>query len=344
MNSLPFVSIIMPVFNEERFIAHTLSAALGQDYPVDLVEVVVADGRSTDRTREIIRSMQTKHPNICLVDNPGRIASTGLNRALGAARGEIVVRLDGHCEYPKNYVRKVVELRAQTGADDAGGVLIPLGNGTYASQAVAAAYYSPVGIGGALKGHAASTKVSEVDTVHGGCWQRERLIGLGGFDEEMVRNQDDELSFRLRKAGRPDRAQLGHLREVLGAGSYRKLFMQFAQYGYWKVRVLQKHPRQSSVRHVVPSVFVLFLLTSAVFAPFSTVAQWGLKIVAGGYALAMCLAGLREAMRTDLRLWPGITFAIPVMHFGYGVGFLLGWLRWLAGTLPTDRIFERSTR
>ena len=344
MNPLPDVSVLMPVFNEERFIAHSLQAVLEQDYPPERLEVIVADGRSTDQTRDIVQSFQARHPNVRLIDNPGRIVSTGLNRALESARGDIVVRLDGHCEYPKDYVRRVVELREAAGADDAGGVLVPLGNGSYASQAVAAAYYSPVGIGNALRGYADSTEICEVDTVHGGCWERERLLALGGFDEEMVRNQDDELSFRLRKAGgRIVRCSAIRVKYWVRE-SYRRLFMQFAQYGYWKVRVLRKHPRQSSVRHIVPSLFILTLLTSVALAPFSTIARWTLAVSAGGYALAMGWAGLREARRTELRLWPGIAFAIPVMHMGYGAGFLLGWLRWLVGALPTDRIFERSTR
>jgi glycosyltransferase involved in cell wall biosynthesis len=344
MNSLPRVTVIMPVFNEERFIEHCLKAVLDQDYPPESMEVIVADGRSTDRTREIVESLRAAHSNLRLIDNPERIVSTGLNHALACAQGEIVVRFDGHCEYPKDYVRSVVQLREQTGADDTGGVLIPLGNGSYTSRAVAAAYYSPVGIGSALKGHTESDKVCEVDTVHGGCWRRERLMALGGFDQEMVRNQDDELSFRLRKAGGRILRSSNIRVKYWVRDSYRKLFMQFAQYGYWKVRVMQKHPQQSSVRHVVPSLFVLALLISAAAAPFSVIARWALAVIVGGYALAMLLAGLYEAARTDLRLWPGVALAIPAMHIGYGAGFLLGWLRWLAGPLPTDRIFEKSTR
>lgn len=344
MNALPTVSVIMPVYNEEPFLAHSLRAVLEQKYPADRLEVIVADGRSTDRSRMIVESFQKEHPNIRLIDNPDRIVSTGLNRAIEAARGELIVRLDGHCEYPQEYVKQVVELLEQTGADDAGGVLVPLGDRSYVSQAVAAAYYSPVGIGGALKGHADSEKVVEVDTVHGGCWLRERLLALGGFDSEMVRNQDDELSFRLRKAGGRIVRSSGIRVKYWVRNSFRKLFLQFAQYGYWKVRVLQKHPRQSSLRHVVPSVFVLALLISGALAPMFRVALWVFVALAGGYILAMAMAGLREAANTELRLWPGIAWAIPVMHFGYGVGFLLGWLRWLVGAFPTERVFERSTR
>jgi glycosyltransferase involved in cell wall biosynthesis len=125
MNSFPRVSVLIPAFNEEPFIAHSLNAVLEQDYPADRLEVIVADGRSTDRTREIVRSFQARHSNIQLIDNPGRIVSTGLNRALASARGDIIVRLDGHCAYPKDYVRSVVALREQTGADRKWHVCVP---------------------------------------------------------------------------------------------------------------------------------------------------------------------------------------------------------------------------
>jgi len=152
------------------------------------------------------------------------------------------------------------------------------------------------------------------------------------------------MSFRLRKAGgRIVRSSTIRVKYFV-RNSFRKLFLQFAQYGYWKVRVLQKHPRQSSLRHIVPSLFVLALLTSAAFAPLSRVALLAFVIFAGGYALVMAMAGLREAARRELRLWPGIAWALPVMHFGFGLGFLIGWMRWLVGALPMDRIFERSTR
>ena len=344
MNPLPFSSLIMPVFNEERFIAHSLSAALAQDYPADRLELIVADGGSTDRTREIVESFRARHSNLRLIDNPQRIVSTGLNRAMACARGSIIIRLDGHCEYPRDYVRQLVALREATGADNAGGILVPQGNGNYTSQAVAAACYSPVGIGSAMRGHAVATKVCEVDTVHGGCWRREQLLGLGGFDEDMVRNQDDELSFRLRKAhGRIVRSSAIAVKYWV-RDRYGRLFLLFAQFGYWKVRVVQKHPQQSSLRHFIPSLFLLAVLAGAVAAPFTAIGRWlGLGLVSA-YALAIALAALVEARRTRWQLWPGIALALPTMHLGYGGGFLLGWPRWLAGPLPTDRIFERSSR
>ncbi|MDB6121301.1 MAG: hypothetical protein JWQ71_294 [Pedosphaera sp.] len=343
-DDLPFVSVIIPVFNEEPFIEQSLRAVLKQDYPSERLEIIVADGASTDRTRDIVVSIQSEHANVRLIYNPDRIVSAGLNRALAGANGEIIVRLDGHCEYPTDYIRKVVQLRQRTGADNVGGVLEPIGVG-YVQEAVGAAYYSPVGIGGAaLKGGGKMESVHEVDAVHGGCWRRERLREVGGFDEEMVRNQDDELSFRLRKAsGRIFQCSSirvkYHVRD-----SFKKLFMQFAQYGYWKVRVVQKHPRQASARHFIPAGFVLLVLLTILFASFSTYARYGFGILAGGYLSALALATLVQVWPTEKKLWPGIMLALVTMHFGYGGGFILGWLRAWAGPLPSDSIFERTTR
>ena len=335
---LPFVSVIMPVFNEERFIAQSLSAVLKQDYPPDKFEIIIADGFSTDQTREIVISIQRDHPQVRLIHNPGRIVSCGLNQALGCAQGEVIVRLDGHCEYPNDYVRRVLELRQRTGAANAGGVLVPMGT-SLVQQAVARAYYSPVGLGGsALKGSLGQVEIiHDVDAVHGGCWERERLLAVGGFDETMVRNQDDELSFRLRKAsGRVVQSNSirvkYHVRD-----SFRKLLLQFAQYGYWKVRVVRKHPRQANVRHFIPALFVLLLVIAAVAAPFSQAARWTSSGLLGGYLFAIMSASLIQLRGIRTKLWPGVVAALAMMHFGYGVGFLLGWV-------PALAIFKRTSR
>ena len=316
------ISVVIPAFNEEHFIERCLEGALAQDFPADQMEIIVADGMSTDRTRELV----AKFPKVRLVDNPGRIVSTGLNRALAEARGEVIVRLDGHCEYPSDYVRRVVELRERLNADSVGGVLVPVAT-SYVQRAIAAAYASPVGLGSTgLKATVAADVVREVDTVHGGCWRRERLLAVGGFDEKMVRNQDDELSFRLRHTGGKIFQSLSIQVQYHVRNSYRKLFRQFLQYGYWKVRVVRKHPGQASMRHFVPAAFVLALLVGAVIAP------WWAAGLLGVYLLAVAGASLAQ----DIKLWPGLVWAIVLMHIGYGVGFLLGWL--------PGSMFERVSR
>jgi glycosyltransferase involved in cell wall biosynthesis len=340
---LPFVSIVMPVRNEADYIESNLTALLDQEYPADRIEVIVADGRSTDGTPEVVAAFAANHPSIRLIDNPGKIVSAGLNRAVGLARGEVIVRLDGHCEYPKDYVRKVVSLLERTGAANAGGVLVPMGS-SYVQRAICAAYSSPAGIGGAaLRARPDSADVREVDAVHGGCWRRETLNAAGLFDEEMVRNQDDELSFRIRKAGgRILQAAAIRVRYAV-RDSWRKLFLQFAQYGYWKVRLIRKHPRQASLRHFAPALFVLLLLSSGALAPFS---GWARRIglsTAALYLLVSGTAALAAALRSSISLWPGIVVAFLMMHVGYGWGFLLGALRLLGLRVP-DAGFSRLTR
>ncbi len=341
----PFVSIIMPVRNEERFITGAIEAVFEQDYPADRLELLIVDGMSTDRTRELVVGAQQYHPNLKLVDNPGKIVPTGFNAALEHASGEVIVRMDGHCEYPPNYVEQVVALRGETGADNFGGVLEPIGD-TWIQRAVCAAYHSRVGIGGAaLKGHTGTEVVHEVDAVHGGCWLLARLREVGGMDQGMVRNQDDELSFRLRKSGGRIMQSTAirvryHVRD-----SFRLLFWQFAQYGYWKVRVIQKHPQQASLRHYVPGAFVGVSLLLGFLGLFLPEARWGLFLQWAAYFGATGLASAVQLLaEKGLRLWAGTVWALAMMHCGYGIGFILGWARQVYGPLPTDRLFERITR
>jgi hypothetical protein len=165
------------------------------------------------------------------------------------------------------------------------------------------------------------------------------------MDEEMVRNQDDELSFRLRKSG-------GRIFQTTAIrvryhvrGSFRLLFWQFAQYGYWKVRVVRKHPRQASLRHFVPGAFVAMVFACMVVAPFLPAAAWLFAGLWTAYFAATGIASLMQLLASGtLSLWPGTVLALLMMHFGYGFGFLLGWARALYGPLPSDRWFERMTR
>jgi succinoglycan biosynthesis protein ExoA len=323
---LPFVSIVIPVRNEAPFIAANLAAALAQDYPRDRFEVLVADGRSTDGTARIVESLAAAEPRLRLVDNPGRIVAAGLNRALALARGDVIIRLDGHCEYPPDYVRRVVELRERTGAANAGGVLEPIG-ASYVQRAICAALSSRVGVGGAaLRAQAASGEVREVDAVHGGCWLAETLRRAGHFDEDMVRNQDDEMSFRLRRAGgRVVQGSDLRVRYVV-RDRWRKLFLQFAQYGYWKVRLVRRYPMQASLRHGLPALFVLVWTAGLCATPFSGRAALAFAALSAAYLAGIAVAAAAVTFRSSVRLWPGAALALVLIHFGYGSGFLAGLL------------------
>jgi glycosyltransferase involved in cell wall biosynthesis len=326
----PFVSVVMPVRNESSFIRRSVQAVLGQDYPPDRIEIIVADGRSSDSTREIVAQLQQAHSQLQLIDNAGEIVSFGLNAALRIARGEIIVRVDGHCEIAPDYVRRCVWHLMKDEIDCVGGPIETIGE-TYSARVIAAAMSSTFGVGGsAFRVTMKSRRL--VDTVPFPALKRETIASAGPFDEELVRNQDDEYSYRLRKLGRkillaPDIRSRYHSRADL-----RKLWRQYFQYGYWKVRVLQKHPRQMSARQFVPPTFVLTLLLLLLTAPFFAVAQTLLAAVVAVYLIVTFAASLVAAAKSEWRLLPLLPPAFIIIHLAYGSGFLLGllkfWKRW----------------
>jgi succinoglycan biosynthesis protein ExoA len=344
INLLPSVSIIMPVYNEAGYIRTSLESVLAQSYP-GVIELIIADGLSNDGTRQVIAAIQqeNKIKPIELIDNPKRIVPIGLNCAIKKARGEVIVRMDAHCEYPKDYVLRVVDLLITTGADNAGGVLVPYGD-TYTSKAISAAYYSPIGIGEGQKGHKQTHFLTHAETVWGGCWRRQRLIDLGLFDEKMVRNQDDELNFRLRKNG-GFIAQDSSIQVIYFVrDSYRKLFAQFAQYGYWKIPVIFKHPAQSHIRHFLPALFYLMLIILSVVSLFWHPLIIAVMLLIGFYVMVVLIAVMIEAKWAGWIYFPGILLAIICIHAGYGLGSIYGFVRKLLGPLPVDKLFRQVTR
>lgn len=325
---LPIVSVVMPVRNEAGFIARSLGCVLAQDYPSDRMEVIVADGMSDDGTRELVHAAARRDRRVRLVDNKGRIAPTALNAALAGARGTIIVRVDGHTEIASDYVRQCVLELERTGADNVGGRMEAEGSGAV-RRAIAAATSSPFGVGGARFHY---SKAEEwVDTVYLGAWRRATFDNLGLFDEELVRNQDDEFNYRLRAAG--GRILLSpriHSR-YYGRSSLSSLARQYFQYGFWKVRVLQKHPLQMRLRQFVPPLFVLALIaTSALVLAFPAAPATRLLVLglAAIYLLADAAAAVVETRRQGAS--PALlALVFPILHVAYGTGFLAGLVRFM---------------
>src|SRR5258706_2578523 len=336
MPTLPFISLLMPVLNEGSFIEHSLGAVLAQDYPRDRIEVVVADGLSTDATREIIETLAEQHPNLRLIDNPGGIVSTGLNAALRVARGEIIIRVDGHTVIASDYCRQCVEALQQTGADNVGGRMTAVSEGIF-GRAVALATSSRFGIGDARFHY--SDREELVDTVYLGAWPRDIFQRVGMFDEEMVRNQDDEFNYRFRAAGEKILLHPRIKSEYYNRATPLSLWRQYFQYGYWKVRVMQKHPRQMSSRQFAPPLVVMSLFLLCLTAPFLMVGRFLMVAMVTAYSMLGLGASILAARRSDWRLLPLSPLAFAIIHFAYGSGFLLGlvrfWNRWRDhGTLP----------
>lgn len=315
----------MPVRNESGYIERSLDAVFAQDYPADLFEVIVADGMSDDGTREIVRQRQTRHPNLRLIDNRGLIAPTGLNAAIAESRGEVIVRVDGHCEIAPDYLRNCVEHLRKDGVDGVGGPIETVGE-TAAASVIAAAISSRFGAGGSafrtVKG-----KTMLTDTVAFPAYTRAAIERAGAFDEELVRNQDDEYNYRLRKLGAKILLAADVRARYYSRSTIRSLVRQYFQYGYWKVRVLQKHPRQMSIRQFIPPLFVASLLGAMLLASILP-SGWRLAaIICGCYLVANLVASARLARKVG---WPHSFLLPPVfasLHISYGLGFLVGLIK-----------------
>ena len=329
----------MPIRNEGSFLRESLGAVLAQDYPTDRLEILVADGCSTDGTQQLIGAFKQKHPNLELLENSGRIVPTGLNLALRRARGEIILRVDGHTFIAPDYVSQCVAALSRSGAENVGGRMNATGAGRF-GEAVAMATSSPFGVGGARFHY--SNREEFVDTVYLGAWPRHVFVEIGLFDEELVRNQDDEFNYRLTERG--GRILLSpEIKSVYtNRSSPGSLWRQYFQYGYWKVRVLQKHPGQMQPRQFAPPAFVFTLLISIFGYLFSTFDRLSL-VVPGLYLLANLVASIYTASYKGWRNLPLLPLAYAILHLSYGAGFLAGlikfWNRWgdKTGKVPTWR-------
>lgn len=312
------VSIVMPVRNEAGSIDATIASILAQDYQGPL-EVIVADGMSTDGTRELVAARAASDSRIRLVDNPGGRTPTGLNRAIAAAAGAIIVRCDAHSELPTSYVRTAVELLATTGAANVGGIQLAQGTTAF-SRGVGYAMSSPLGVGDARFHYGGEP--GPVDTVYLGVFRRDAIEAVGLFDESLSRNQDYELNIRLRAAHEtvyfdPRLAVVYRPRRSLLA-----LARQYYQYGRWKRRVVKMHPASLRLRQLAPPALVAAIVVSAGlwFSPWPRLG-W---VVPGLYAAALLAATAYEVVRrrdTAALLLPA---AVVAMHLSWGVGFLVG--------------------
>ncbi|MGB7208336.1 MAG: glycosyltransferase family 2 protein [Pyrinomonadaceae bacterium] len=318
----PMVSVIMPVRNEVLFISRSLGSLLGQTYPKKLMEVIVADGMSTDATRETIREIAANSEvPVLIVDNPKLIAPTGLNRALEKARGDIVIRVDGHCEVDSRFVENCVAILQSGAADGVGGPIETVGDSRRA-RAIALAMSSTFGVGGSAF-RTIDNREMYTDTVAFPGYTREILIRAGSFNEELVRNQDDEYNYRIRKLGGRILLSPSIRSRYYSRSSFRSLIRQYFEYGYWKVRILQLHPRQMSIRQFVPFIFVITLALLTLLSFVSVVSRWMLLGLGGSYLLANFAASFYAA-RSKIGIIPLLSLSYLILHFSYGFGSLVG--------------------
>lgn len=318
----PGLSVIVPCRNERDAIGSFIANLLAQEAVPGGMEVIIADGGSDDGTRERLDELARMDPRFLVIDNPAGTVSPGLNLAIRQARGSVVARMDVHTEYAPDYLQCCVEELERTRAGNVGGPARTRASG-YFQRANAAAYGSPFAVGGA-RFHDESFE-GLVDTVPYGCWRRQTLVDLGCFDEELVRNQDDELNLRLVRRG-------GRIWQTPRIRSWYRprrtpssLFMQYFQYGYWKVRVIRKHRAAGSWRHLVPALALACGLALLGAAPWLPLAGISLGVCIAAWLVLGLTAAVATCRRTrDWTLLPMLPLVFAIYHVAYGAGFLLG--------------------
>jgi glycosyltransferase involved in cell wall biosynthesis len=312
------VSVVLPVRNEVHGIRAALSSALEQEYDHP-IQVVVADGSSTDGTWELLEEMQSQDARIKAVRNPIGTTPAGLNTAIRAADGDVIVRLDGHAELPAGYVQRAVERLTKHNADNVGGIQAAVG-GTPLQSATAIAMTTPLGVGDA-RFHIGG-EAGPVDTVYLGVFRRDVFERFGFFDEGLLRNQDYELNYRIRAGGGIVWFDPGLRVEYRPRSSLSSLWSQYYQYGAWKRVVVKRHPGSTRWRQLVPPVFVLALVASA--AATATPIRRASFIVPAAYLIALISTTAVEAGRR--RTWSALLLPVvlPTMHIAWGLGFLVG--------------------
>ncbi len=316
------VSVIVPCRNERGYIERFIDALLRQETPDFDCEFLIADGRSDDGTVEVLRRYQEIFPSLRIIDNPQRFVSTGLNAAVLASTGDYIVRMDVHTEYADDYICQCLRVLEGSGADNVGGPWQAAGR-TYWQKAIALAFQSPFSSGGAGSHQVAYE--GPVDSVYLGCWRKSTLLNVGCFDEELIRNQDDELNLRIAKTGGKIWQSPSIRSRYYPRDSLLDLLRQYAQYGYWKVRVIQKHRLPASFRHLVPGAFVGSLLVLAALTPFIPISRWALAALLLVYAAGNLIATVHACRKpAALKFLPAMPWIFMAYHFGYGYGFLRG--------------------
>jgi glycosyltransferase involved in cell wall biosynthesis len=320
----PRVSIVIPCRNESAYIEGCLDSILASDYPLDRLQILVIDGRSNDGTRDILSRYCQAHPSVTFLDNPQSTTPAGLNVGVRAASGDIIIRMDVHVVYPADYISRLVLGLLESGVDNVGGVLhtIPAAD-TAVARAIALGMSHRFGVGNAHF-RIGVDRPQEVDTVPFGCFRREVFNRVGLFDEELIRNQDDEFNFRLITRGGRVLLLPGVSCRYYARSSLRQLARMYYQYGYFKPLVARKIGRIMTVRQLIPAVLVAGLIGFAALSLWSSAATMALVLLVALYASAVIVSAGMTLATHGLRCAAALAVVFPVLHLSYGSGFLLG--------------------
>jgi succinoglycan biosynthesis protein ExoA len=307
------ISVILPVLNEEKYLEDSVNSILSQNF-IGVIEVILAVGPSQDQTMKIAQSIQSRDSRVVVVENPSGKTAAGLNLAIAAARYSIIVRVDGHSQIPKDYCETAFQILEQTGAVNVGGIMAAEGVSLF-ERAVARAMRSPLGVG-ASRFHTGGG-AGESDTVYLGCFRKEALLAVGGFDERFTRAQDWELNFRLRQSGGVVYFDPRLKVTYRPRSTVKALAKQYFEYGRWRRVVSRRHQGSINYRYLAPPFTVaatsLSLIAGALFGPLFLIPALVYSVFILGASII-----IGKSMGEILCL-PTI---LLTMHISWGLGFL----------------------
>lgn len=320
LNDKLTVSIVIPCRNEGNYIEKCIEGFMDQTYPSSNYEVLICDGMSTDGTRDIIEKYQKLYSNVKLVDNPGLTAPKAMNKGIKTSHADVIIIFGAHAYPERDFIERNIEALSDDEIGCVGGTLETI-NETEIGKGISLAMSSPFGVGNALFRY--SKKEAFVDTVAFGAYRRSVLDKAGYFDEELVRNQDDELNLRVRENGCKILLSPKIKSYYYSRASYKKLWKQYFQYGFWKVRVFQKHKKVPQVRHLVPMLFVIFNIFG-LLSKFISIYLFMCYLLILLIYLALALFQSLKLGIKNKTSFLSILITFPILHLSYGLGFLEG--------------------
>lgn len=312
------ISVLIAVKNESRFIGETLTTLSKQDYPKDLLEIIIIDGNSSDNTIEEARKYEHEFENFKIIENKSELSAAGWNLGIKEAKGEVISILSGHVLLEKSYYYKVVK-NLTANICGIGGKAIPIGFNKI-SKLVAAAYKSRFGSGGAT--YISGKKAEKAETISFGSYWKKDLMVVGGFDETVVRGQDWDLNLRLRKNGfilmfYPDIETRYYVRD-----SFSSLWKRQFLAGFWKWFINRKSAKHILFRHLIPGVFALLLILLTILSFASIISLYILIAMMIVYIIIVFAASITSGIKfSDMLYMLKIFF---IIHFAYGLGIILG--------------------
>jgi len=319
-----FVSIIIPCRNEEKFIGKCLDSLVTQDYPKEKLEILVIDGGSKDKTKEVVNTYSKKYDFIKLFDNPKNITPTAMNIGIKNAKGEIVSKTDAHTTYQKDYVSKSIRYLFEYNADCVGGIaLAKAKSNSLIAKAITLVLSDKFGGGGAFRTRV--EKSTFTDTAFGCFYKKEVFEKIGLFNEKLKRSQDIEFNLRLNKAGGKVLLAPDIISYYYPKATFKAFFKHNISDGIWAIYPLKFGAPVFTVRHLAPLAFILILIGTAVFGIFFKIFFWLLLLELVVYFGTSKIISIKIAKKEKkLILTPYLVNAFFARHFGYGIGSFIG--------------------